>query len=372
MLSIFSSVTVGERIKITDGRASGFDYLRFVLAVSVIIFHSAITSYGAEQQERLNSSILGGVVNIILPMFFALSGFLVAGSLERSKSISVFLGLRLFRIVPALAVDTAFCALLLGPLMTTLPLANYANSAEFHAYFLNIIGDIHFTLPGVFQANPSKLVNGQLWTIPVELECYLVLTGLALLGFHRKKSWLFFTVIFLTTLLEGRVLGGMSAPWASRQLLLCFITGVLFFAYRDQIRLSMWAFCLAVSVSFACVEFQSLQYLAGFPVAYVTVYLGLRNPTRWNFLQSGDYSYGLFLYGFPIQQLVVALFPMVREWYWNSLICVPLALLFAMASWHLVEKRVLARKTHIFSARDQWGNLCLLAKTKLLARAASR
>lgn len=353
---------VSERILITGGRATGFDYLRFVLAISVILFHTVVTALGAEAQSRAVQTNLGLILQAILPMFFALSGFLVAGSLDRSKSIAVFLGLRIFRIFPALAVDTLFCALVLGPVFTTLAMSDYFAHPQFKTYFLNIIGDIHYILPGVFESNPTPKVNGQLWTIPVELECYILLTLLALLRFHRFRWMMFATLVVLLVVLEGRVLLGLSAPWGGRLLLLCFLCGVVCYQFRERVRLSPHAFVVAAIASLVCFRFENLNYLSPIPITYVTVYLGLLNPKKSKFLESGDYSYGLFLYGFPLQQALVATVPAAREWYWNAVLAVPLALVFSVMSWHLVEKRVLARKGWLFTAQAHWDTV--LARTR--------
>lgn len=77
-------------------------------------------------------------------MFFALSGFLVIGSLERSKTLVTFLGLRAFRIVPTLKVDVVLAALIIGPIVTTLDFKEYFTEIGFRSYFLNILGDIQF------------------------------------------------------------------------------------------------------------------------------------------------------------------------------------------------------------------------------------
>jgi len=121
-------------------------------------------------------------------MFFALSGFLVAGSLERSKTTLTFIGLRLIRIYPALAVEVALSAFLIGMAVTAFPLVTYFQDPLFLKYLLNVIGDIHYNLPGVFENNPvPKIVNAQLWTVPVELMCYVALTVLVLLGGVQRK-----------------------------------------------------------------------------------------------------------------------------------------------------------------------------------------
>ncbi|MYM32533.1 acyltransferase family protein [Duganella sp. CY15W] len=358
MLSqLTASPRLSDRMDATGGRPTGFDYLRFGLATLVICFHAIITCYGPEVQRDITSSFPGVAWNLILPMFFALSGFLVAGSLERQKSIAVFLGLRVFRIFPALAMDTLVCALLLGPLLTTLPLADYLSHPQFHAYFQNILGIIHFELPGVFDSNPSHKVNGQLWTIPVELECYIVLGVLGLLGLRRYRRVMLLIFCALLAYSQAKIqLRGEDAH-LGRVLLLCFCSGVSFYQFREFIRLNAVAALVALAAAVACLAYPKAGYFMALPATYVTVYLGLLNPRKSTFLESGDYSYGIFLYGYPLQQVVVQLVPFGREWYGNLLLSIPLALLFAMASWHLVEKRVMAHKAVLFTLHQGWTTL---------------
>src|SRR5689334_7563831 len=191
LASFFRGCTLDERFKSTKGRSSGFDYIRVVLALGVICWHVRVTTYGdldpAIQYDSLADFVLLPIAIFILPMFFSLSGILVASSLERCKTFLMFLGLRALRIVSALAVAVLLSALVLGPLLTTLPLGAYFTDPEFHAYFLNIVADIHYRLPGVFVSNPFPLVNGQLWTIPYELACYVALVILAATGIFQQR-----------------------------------------------------------------------------------------------------------------------------------------------------------------------------------------
>jgi peptidoglycan/LPS O-acetylase OafA/YrhL len=140
-----------------SSRPSGFDYLRLGLAVSVVIQHSVGSTYGLAVKPMVDlwpETPLRAIVRAIIPMFFALSGFLIAGSLERSKTTLTFIGLRVIRIYPALAVEAALSAFLIGSAVTTLPLAAYFRDPLFWKYLLNVTGDIHYLLPGVFENNP--------------------------------------------------------------------------------------------------------------------------------------------------------------------------------------------------------------------------
>jgi len=185
---MYGGETIGERLSATRGRTTGFDYLRAGLSISVIGFHSIVTSYGLVHAHGVWNGWWRPFIAVILPAFFALSGFLVSASLIRCRTIEGFLTLRVLRLVPALFFEVMISALILGSLLTDFTLRDYFASPLFRTYWLNILGDIHFQLPGLFLDNPDpNVVNHQLWTIPVELKCYLAITGISLIGFARKK-----------------------------------------------------------------------------------------------------------------------------------------------------------------------------------------
>ena len=155
--------TLNDRLEATGGRPSGFDYLRIILATSVILFHSFNLTTGENVALHDLHGFFRPIDALIVPMFFSLSGFLIAGSLERSRTLISFLGLRAIRLVPALLVETVLSAIVIGLLFSYLPYRQYLVDSEFSRYFLNVIGDIHYNLPGVFEHNPfPRIVNGQI------------------------------------------------------------------------------------------------------------------------------------------------------------------------------------------------------------------
>ena len=156
-----------------NGIGPGFDFLRIGLAISIVLTHAALLT----ERTWLRDTPLWFVEYALVPMFFALSGFLVAGSAMR-LSLKNFLINRGLRIIPALAVDVVVCALIIGPLMTTVPLAQYFTDKDFFKYFLNITGWIHYDLPGVFKDHFNTRVNGALWTVPYEIFCYMIMSVL--------------------------------------------------------------------------------------------------------------------------------------------------------------------------------------------------
>ena len=338
-----------------DGYTAGFDYLRIGLAFSVVLWHSVVASGNFTAAAIAEGPVLGPFLTLVLPMFFALSGFLVSGSLDRSKRVSGFVTLRVIRLVPALAVEVLLSALILGPLVTTSTLAQYFTDRRFFAYFGNIVGRIRYNLPGVFETNPDAgMVNISLWTVPYELECYLALVGIALFGIFRRPKMFALITIGLIVLASIHTLAetsgaGRTGVFYNRTLVLAFLCGNLLYLYRSHIPLSPTLALASFVMCFAMLSFGPTAQLSVLPAAYITVYLGLQNPPR---IMGGDYSYGVYLFGFPLQQLIAS-FPTLRPWWVIFLLTVPLSLAYAAFSWHCVEKPVLDRKKRIVATVDR-------------------
>ncbi|HEY4943721.1 MAG TPA: acyltransferase [Rhizomicrobium sp.] len=324
--------------------------MRLVLALSVVFFHSIAFTKSAAAMSVLYHGPLDVWRLSIVPMFFGLSGFLVAGSLDRTKSLIGFGGLRFLRIFPALAVDTLFSAFVLGMLLTTLPWRSYVSAPEFRHYFLNAVGDIHYILPGVFQTLPRHAVNVQLYTIPFELWCYAGLIGLAALGLYRKRL-VFLIAALLTQILFPVIylVRGLGLSDPSAVIVPCFLAGVAVHLYREEIAWNRWLCALAVLTMMVIAALPVLVALLPLPLIYTTVFLGTLNAKKIWPLTAGDYSYGIYLYGSPFVQAVLVTVPMAHLWYVDFAIAAAITSLFAALSWHLVEKNCLALKPRLFA-----------------------
>ena len=257
--------------------------------------------------------------------------------------------------MPALAVEVLISAVILGPLLTVSPLGDYFTAPEFRAYFLNILGEIHFLLPGLFGTLPyPHIVNQQLWTIPYELQCYAEISLLALIGMRRYPviaivtpigTTLIYAITHIAT--EGFAMDLTEAPgyffvWA-------FLWGVALFVYRDRVRWSAGWCAAAAVIGFGSLAIGGIaSYLMPAALAYVTVMLGLANPHRFRFLEHADCSYGIYLYHWVVMQTVMVFAP--RIWWVNLAISLPVTIALAMASWYLVEKRALALRHPIMAA----------------------
>jgi peptidoglycan/LPS O-acetylase OafA/YrhL len=347
--------TILDQMRSAGPATTGFDYLRIGLATAVLTWHSIILSTGSAPLDRaLWSGPFRFLPAAILPMFFALSGFLVSASLERTR-LHQFLTLRLLRIVPALAVVVVLSALVLGPVFTILPLRQYFTNPEFGGFFLNIVALVHVTLPGVFEHNPDpRFIASQLWTIPFEFECYFALAVLSLLNLLRDRRAL--AQILVICSLAATVCALLFSPVSpfdhvpGRVLVLCFLAAVSLYLYRDTVPCSPRLAIGSAIASAVLLEIPNASYLAAFPIAYLTVWLGLKNPPRIPF---GDLSYGVYLLHFPIEQTIMHLFPAAGSWWRLTLMTLPPTFVCAWLSWNLVERPILSRKTSILAAVDR-------------------
>lgn len=349
--------TFGAIIVRNNGRTYGFDYLRLGLALAVVLVHSVSTTYGPKNGNFVFEGWLRPLTVSILPAFFALSGFLVCGSLARNPSLFAFLILRAIRIVPALTAETILCAIVIGPALTGISIWQYLSDPIFYKYFLNIIGFIQFYLPGVFLDNPfPRVINGQLWTVPIELECYVALAMIFIFGLFTR-IWLLvplFLAITAYTLANHYTRSGIALEVANvhqRVLLLSFLAGVILYQLRDRVPYSVPLVVLSGLASYGLLLRTDTSYFVPLPIAYLVASVGILEIPKRTFLLRGDYSYGIFLFGFPVQQTFAHLAaqgaPRLQCWWINCLVCMPLSIGMAYLSWHLIEARVLARKRAI-------------------------
>jgi peptidoglycan/LPS O-acetylase OafA/YrhL len=356
--------SLSDAMRETAAGASGFDYLRVILAFYVVLSHAFAFAEPSGEAPWLWSGWFGPFHRAALPMFFALSGFLVSGSFERN-SLPRFVALRALRIVPALAVETVLAAVLLGAMFTTLPLGRYFASPGFEAYFLNILGDIHFYLPGVFE---GMRVNPQLWTVPYELECYLCLIGLGFLRSPRLKYLLLLmlTVVSLQMTYMAHTQAHMNTGPAAPRLTLvaAFLWGVCLYMFRDRVFLGLPMLTAAALSSYVALYVPELAFLAPAPLAYLTVFFGMTRPPRLPF---GDLSYGMYLYHGPILGSFVHLFAGRLHWFGLLGLGLPTTMLFALASWSWVERPILGAKSKMLALVDR---LAALPATLSPARVA--
>jgi peptidoglycan/LPS O-acetylase OafA/YrhL len=343
--------SIGSVMRANGGTGPGFDALRLGLAASIFFSHSFFSSQG--DNGWLWGTPVRPLLMALVPMFFALSGFLVTGSAVRVASLRVFLTFRILRIVPALMTEVVLCALILGPLLTTVSLHDYFTNREFYEYFGNVIGKVRYVLPGMFLDNPMPgVVNINVWTLKPEFICYVTMAAMIVTGLIKKGNLIplfALTVLFISILVNNTYniseLNNGNNPYAPYVMVVYFLLGVAAYHLRDDVRLDARLFGISAIAAYALMLHPGSAFAAAIPTTYCVLYIGMLKFPRLRFIESGDYSYGIYLYGFPIQQTLVHLFPIFREW-WPLLFVVaaPLTFAFAALSWHLIEKPTLSLK----------------------------
>lgn len=294
--------------------------------------------------------------SIAVDLFFFCSGLLVTSSWWHAGSLWRFVLARAARILPGMWAMVAVTVLVLSA-FSALPAAAYFSADTTWTYVLKnctVLFGTTGSLPGVFRDTPyPHAVNGSLWTLPHELHCYglLALVGVAtaVLGrWHPAHAARLMTLAFAgaatgsAAMMLRAALQGAHDPRG--RLLLMFSLGVLAYQLRHHIRLRWrWA-ALAAAVLAAGTLLQSRAFTAVYPLplaylALAAAYL----PGGWlrRFNALGDYSFGVYIYAFPVQQVISVLQPQVglaAHMLQSALV----TLLLAAASWHLVERPALA------------------------------
>lgn len=339
---------------------NNFDLLRLIAAIAVIFGHSyAISPQPPHKDFILNLLFFDYSGSLAVNFFFFLSGLLVMDSLIRRPKPLQFLVRRASRIFPGLVLCLFVTVFIIGPLFTKLSIFDYFTQKETWSYlFKNIsLGELQWKLPGVFSDSQFGL-NGSLWTLPYELKCYLYLTLFCGLGLFTNRfiaNSLYLAIISIALFMPNFLLQfGFPQTPKTHILAAYFSVGMLCALNKEKISLNgfavlvMWGFYLLVPTAarhnflFYSIFFYTSLYIASLP--FVIKYLKL--PC--------DISYGVYIYGFMIQQSIHAVFPTMGI-YGNQLICILIACLAGLASWFLIEKPAISLGAKI-TASD-WAQL---------------
>lgn len=336
---------------IEDGLArkdDNFLLLRVIAASLVIYGHAPPIAGGYAPKDLFLMLGIGHYSgDLAVNLFFAISGFLVTGSYVRRSNLVEFAWARALRLVPAYAVCLLALAYVVGPIFTIRPIGRYLTDPDtFHYFWKNIQFQPHMVwrLPDVFLANPKRAtVNGAIWTLPAEarMYCYAALFGF--LGLFRWR-WLFnavFAAAMAYCLVVPHAFPFAMIPQYER-LAVMFAMGMFCYINRGWIPVS--GFVLAALVGLSILLRGTPAYPAMLYVTLAYFALWFAYGTRWTgFNRFGDCSYGIYLWGYPVQQVFAALYPTMPALA-NAALSLVVATAIASASWHGVEKPALAFK----------------------------
>ena len=332
---------------------NNLDFCRFFLAILVIFSHSFSLVDGNNLREPIGNLTYGQLNggNFAVDSFFAISGFLIAHSWIRSRSSISFLKKRILRIYPGYVAATLIGIFIVAPLSSE-RFELTKNNLLSLPYNLILLRPI--PVPGVFPANPyAGSINGALWSIQYEFFCYLGLIIMGSLGLlTRFKRWtifiLFAVIIAAAIYLSGLDRGDFSAikgasNWC--RVLPYFLMGIAFYLYRERIRFLTPGIMSATAALTVASFFPPLGRLVfPFTITYLLYWFAFHPRLKFHdWARHGDFSYGIYLYGWPIQQLIIMHFPGITPLAVFA-IATPLSIGAGALSWHLIEKQFLRLK----------------------------
>jgi len=345
-----------------SGRDNNFNLIRFMAALGVIASHSVLLSTGNGKIEPLRHSTGYALGDLSVNIFFILSGFLIVKSLLTRRDIIAYTAARIVRIIPALFIAAVFCALVIGPMMTSYPLSEYFKATSVWLYPVKIgsvvIDPLTAQLPGVFTKAPfPDTINGPLWTIRYEVLAYVVLLLLALAGALSTQRR--FAILFAGAI-AGLVIWQTLDPFHPDptgldqiiRLGFSFLLGVAAYIFRDRFSLSIVTVLCLLALTWL---------LAGTTYYRGALYISTAAAVLWfaqtpggfirQFNKLGDYSYGLYIFGWPVAQAIIVLNPGMSAIMLFAT-GAPITLALAIASWHFIEKPALDRRKGFASIID--------------------
>lgn len=305
-----------DRVVPTPGRAAsvrGHDN-SFTLVCIVAAFLIMIRHSGILLGPDASTAPLAAIPPIGFMMLVSVSGYLLVPSWNRRRSAGMFLVNRIARIYPGYVVGLVITVGLIGALTTSLSLADYFRNGRTWNYFLNFLLNPQYNLPGVFDSNPVvSTVNGSLWSLPGQMSCYLLIPLVCALRSKRYRIVLWTVLacatgaMHLITRSDGIVIWGsqlsdLAMIWPT--FCVAALLAELKFRPNPLWLLLLWPAAILMFWSLPA-GFEVLSYWTLIPLATIASGLITWKPFV-SIGRRGNPSFGIYLYGFPIQQLLIA------------------------------------------------------------------
>ncbi|WP_291275026.1 acyltransferase [Flavobacterium sp.] len=338
---------------------NNFNFIRVVAAIMVIITHTYVL-VGLDVKHDFLYKISNGEIMIStagLRMFFIISGFLITQSMERSKDYMTFFVKRVLRIFPGLIVCVLSIIFIFGACFTNVPLHDYFSRSTTWEYLWNMtVYRVVGTIPTVFENNIAHIIDGSLWTLAYEFSYYIMVMALCAVGIFKRK-WLGIVLFVLFFSIRLYTLYAEVPPKIFYFLIhthlqldhfsdfgLFFIAGMLLYLYKDRITYKHSVAIVLLLLYVVSIYANVAWVMKYITIAYVTMYLAFVPKVnvirKWG--QKTDYSYGIYIYGMPVQQTVIACVGIHLAPDLISIISVILVIPIAWLSWNLIEKRALS------------------------------
>lgn len=325
-------------------KSNNFNLIRLLAAIAVIYGHtSAITGHGPIDLflQYVGFKFIGGVA---VDVFFVISGFFITSSFINAKNYKYFLASRILRIYPALIVCILLTVFIVGPLFTE-STEYFTNKQTWEYLYLNSSAySTVYHLPGVFTNLFDRGVNGSLWSIAVEVKLYIIVF---IFGFFRilKNKYLFnslFFIIIIISYFNPTFFEFILKYENHRHVALMFLIGSFIYMNKESLILNPYILLFLCFFSVTQHGTDNFVYAYMLLLPYLVFYIGFSNEIKL-FNKIGDYSYGVYLYGWLVQQIVIYFLPLSSNTN-HAIISIFFSLSIGIFSWHLIEQRLLKLK----------------------------
>jgi peptidoglycan/LPS O-acetylase OafA/YrhL len=321
---------------------NNFDLFRLIAALLVMIGHAYSIAPEPPLQDGINSLLRFDYSgSLAVKFFFFLSGILVTNSIIAKPNAFLFLLKRIFRILPGLLVCLLVAVFIIGPVFTTFPLGRYFAAPETWSYLYGnfFLLDLQWKLTGVFSTHPHGL-NGSLWTLPSEMACYIYLAifhGLGLLKKRNIASAFYVAMIIVPYVFPTFLPRSFQNADYTRPFISFFSLGALCATNKDIIEISFPKVLLLWLLSYSLWDTNAAQHIFYIALFY-TVFFVSSLPLVIRYLRLPfDASFGVYVYGFMVQQCVFAVWPHLGV-HGNQAVSMAIVLPIGIISWYLVEK----------------------------------
>jgi peptidoglycan/LPS O-acetylase OafA/YrhL len=316
---------------------NNFNIIRLTASIAVIFGHSwAVFQSGGHIEPFKNILKVDFSGSLAVYAFFFLSGIFISSSFDHSKSWIRFVLMRIFRIYPGLIVCILLTVFFVGPIFSTLSTPDYFTDTQTWKYLIKNMFMLRFepTLTGIFINNKyNSSINASLWSLPLEIKCYFLVFIIGISGLLKKKIAVFVVLLALICIYKFNP----NIVLDSFKPLLFFALGMAAYAFKNNlvIDFSIWIEMVVLSIAAFFINatvFIDLFYLT---FAYSILVAGT-SSLAMGIKLPGDYSYGIYIYGFLVQQITAHFIPEITV-YNSMLITMPISCVLGALSWYLIE-----------------------------------
>lgn len=327
-------------------KENNLNAVKFTAAMLVIISHAYGFASGYEKTDWL-SVITGGTGDfgsLAVNVFFFYSGLLVSASLLRNGNLKRYARRRAVRIYPPFLVVTLLIVFVAAPFVTVLSAGEYFTDINTYRYLENLVFITRHNLPGVFTDNIyGASVNGPIWTIRVEVFCYIMGYVFYRVGFMTKKKIGYAVISFLVLagIMGYGAYSGIEGLSAVIMPVAMYVLGMVYTVFSDRLNLDLMITGCAFAGLITC--FLLRQFLFGCVVflPYILCYLAFASKTGGKVTgvlnRMGEWSYEIYLWGGFVGQMFVYMFGGSMSISLNMLLTITVSILLGWATNRLVS-----------------------------------